>query len=124
MKIVFVCAPFRGRTPYEVWLNTAGVENFCALLGDNGVGYIAPHLNSRNFHGCGEEGFWLEMYQEILKRCDVVAVLGEPTVGMEAELDLAYHEGLPIRYQHGLGMVDFVAKLVTFCNQDEEGEGK
>jgi hypothetical protein len=103
-KLVFICAPFRGNTPFEIHQNCCVVEDWAEELVKDGLFYIAPHLNSRNFQGLGptdateihHDEFWLDMYQDIMLRCDAVLQVGRVSEGVEQEVLLAWAKGIPV----------------------------
>lgn len=97
MKVVFVCAPFRASTPWEVERNVRQAEEMSLALWKSGFAVICPQANSRYFDkSCPDEAF-LEGYKEILKRCDAALQWNGPaSPGMRAELTAASGGRIPV----------------------------
>lgn len=86
IKQVFISAPFRAKTMWDVARSCNYVESVAAdviklneelrPLGIS-INYIAAHLNARNFAGLAPDDFWLEVYLDLLKRCDAMLLTGE-----------------------------------------------
>jgi hypothetical protein len=97
-RVVFICAPYRAKTPYHIEKNVRRAERLSLHLWRMGAAVVCPHTNSRYFQGAASDATWTRGYLEILRRCDALVLPGivSITAGMEAELREARKHALPV----------------------------
>ncbi len=83
MKVAYICAPYRAATDSERWHNIERARRAAEYMWSLGYAVICPHMNSAFMSGAASEKAFLDGYVEIVKRCDLVAV-------MDAELDMGF----------------------------------
>lgn len=94
-KKVFICSPYRG----DKEANVKNAKRYCRKAIQAGCNPVAPHLYYPQFlddHDFGERFWGLCLGLEILKECVEVWVYGEPTQGMQIEIEQAKAWGIPI----------------------------
>lgn len=98
MKIIYIAGPFRGKNGWEVEKNVRRAEEFAFEILEMGGGVICPHTNTRFFDGTLEDSFWLDMYLELIERCDAVAMMPSwfNSAGATTEREHAIHRDIPI----------------------------
>jgi hypothetical protein len=97
VKVIFVAAPFRAPTPWEVEQNVRRAETLALEVWRLGAAAICPHANTRFFDGSAPDSVWLEGDREILLRCDaVIAAPWEYSEGAQAEVALAHDQKIPV----------------------------
>ena len=75
MKVAFVCGPYREDEIVDVVRNIRRAELVAMHLWKKGYAVVCPHMNSALFDGlCSNEHF-LAGTIEIMRRCDVVALM-------------------------------------------------
>ena len=97
--LIFVCSPYHG----DVHSNVKNARRYCRLVMKQGGIPFAPHLLFTQFlddSKAAERRRGMLMGIEMLKLCDELWVFGEPTAGMQAEIELAMRHGIPIRRLH------------------------
>ena len=102
LPLIYIAAPFRGSTPYDVRRHVEAARDIgltVAILG----GYpIIPHTMTADFDKQLTDQFWLDGTMELLRRCD--AILMGPrwmySTGATAEREEAKRLGLPIFYSN------------------------
>ncbi len=99
-KTVYLCAPYSGRGTIEgnVERVRRSYRNIMRERPDLLV--IAPHLNVPHaYDEAGERETAMVRCIQYLDLCDEVWVHGEPTAGMQAEIDHAFSRGIKIVFQ-------------------------
>lgn len=98
MKLVFVSGPYRAETVEQRQSNIMKARAKSIELWKQGYAVICPHMNTAHFDGMCPDEVWLEGDIEILRRCDVIAMVDgwESSVGAKAELEIAEQLGMEI----------------------------
>lgn len=100
--LVFICSPYRGKTPDEVNLNTARAERHCRLAYILGYIPFAPHLYFTRFLADNSETERMDgmaMGKVIMLQCSEVWVFGDKiTDGMKSEIAYAEAHSIPVKY--------------------------
>lgn len=98
MRIIFICAPYRAKTPWLIEKNVRRAERIALHLWRLGAAVICPHTNTRCFQGAAKDEVWLAGYLAILARCDAIVLPAAVSIssGMQAEMREARRRGLPI----------------------------
>lgn len=93
--IVYVCSAYSG----AVEENTEKTRRYCRFALDQGVIPIAPHLLFPQFMK-EETERELAMFMDIavLSKCRELWVFGNPTAGMQTEIDYAERKQMMVRY--------------------------
>ena len=95
MKKIYICSPFRG----NVAENIEKALHYCRKVALAGDMPIAPHLYFTQFLDNAkpdERNIGLKFGLELVKLCDKVYVYGEPSEGMQAEIELAEKLGIEV----------------------------
>lgn len=95
--MIFICSPYAGDTVR----NILRAQQYCRKAVDEGYMPIAPHLFYPQFLDDGdpeERERGLRMGLSLLDLCDEVWVFGEPSAGMQKEIDYAVKHNIPILY--------------------------
>ena len=96
--LIFVCSPYRG----DVNAHVKCAHRYCRYVVKQGGIPFAPHLLFTQFlddSKASERRKGMLMGAEMLKLCDELWVFGEPSTGMQAEIDLAKRLGIPVRWK-------------------------
>ena len=96
--LIFVCSPYRG----DVNAHVKCARRYCRYVVKQGGIPFAPHLLFTQFlddSKATERRKGMLMGAEMLKLCDELWVFGEPSAGMQAEIDLAKRLGIPVRWK-------------------------
>lgn len=96
--LIFVCSPYRG----DVDAHVKCARRYCRYVVKQGGIPFAPHLLFTQFlddSKATDRRKGMLMGAEMLKLCDELWVFGEPSTGMQAEIDLAKHMGIPVRWK-------------------------
>lgn len=104
MPLVFICSPYRGDTE----TNGQNARMYCSLAASQGCIPFAPHLLFTQFLDeaqLEERRLGLHMGVEMLRLCDTLWAFGEPTQGMQAEMNLAERMGIPVHRHDVKGQV-------------------
>ena len=104
MPLVFICSSYRGDTE----TNEQNARMYCSLAASQGCIPFAPHLLFAQFLDdtqLEERRLGLHMGVEMLRLCDALWAFGEPTQGMQAEMNLAKRMGIPVRRHDVKGQV-------------------
>ena len=104
MPLVVNCSPYRGDTEN----NGQNARMSCSLAASQGCIPFAPHLLFTQFLDDAqleERRLGLHMGMEMLRLCDALWAFGEPTQGMQAEMNLAKRMGIPVRRHDVKGQV-------------------
>ena len=107
LKFIYVCSPFRGKTPDERQHNIQMTERYCAeIIKENAIP-VAPHLYFPHFlddNNSRERAIGLTIGKILLNHCDELRVYGsEITEGMEAEIAFAKIQDIEINLTHYSG---------------------
>ena len=109
MKLVFICAPYRGATLTDVSNNIGDAKNHgidvINQLGKYGYFPVIPHNNTAffEFDICVDTEFrkndryWIAGTSQMMLKCDIVYcpyLIGEVTEGMRQELDVAKEKNI------------------------------
>ena len=96
--LIFVCSPYRE----DVNAHVKCARRYCRYVVKQGGIPFAPHLLFTQFlydSKASERRKGMLMGAEMLKLCDELWVFGEPSAGMQAEIDLAKRLGIPVRWK-------------------------
>ena len=96
--LIFVCSPYRG----DVNAYVKCARRYCRYVVKQGGIPFAPHLLFTQFlddSKATERRKGMLMGTEMLKLCDELWVFGEPSAGMQTEIDLAKCLGIPVRWK-------------------------
>jgi hypothetical protein len=113
VRLVYICAPFRGPTEWARAENVRNAERFALSVWRCGAVAISPQANSSRFDGQMPDQVFLDGYLELLRRCDALLVCGPESAGMAAEVALAREIALPIFYT--------VEELSDWIRREERG---
>jgi len=91
MKVVYVAGAFRGKNAWEIHQNILKAEAVIPSLLARGYAPIVPHLITQNLQGLYPDQVYLDMFLEILRRCDAIYMLDNwhSSKGAREELKLA-----------------------------------
>jgi hypothetical protein len=93
--LVYICSPYSG----DVDGNTEKARRYCRFAVDQGAIPIAPHLLFPQFMDeTTERDLAMFMDIVILSKCKELWVFGEPTAGMQNEIDYAEKKKMVIKY--------------------------
>ena len=97
MRLVFVRGPYRGDVKNNILHAKLAASRLIAL----GYSVIIPHLNTAYMDDEFEDRVFLDMYLEMLRRCDAIYMLHNwhKSVGSCGEYRLAKELGLEIMYE-------------------------
>lgn len=98
MIIAYVAGPFRAATGWGIAENVRRAERVALAVSRAGAMPLTPHSIGANFHGEGDDKFWLDGTMELLRRCDVIVCTEDWTKssGARAEVDEAVKLGIPV----------------------------
>lgn len=98
MRVVYVAGPFRGPDAWAIKCNIHRAEIVGSAVARAGHMPLIPHANTANFHGFGDDQFWIEGTLELLRRCDAVVLVHgwENSVGTLGEIAEARKLGIPV----------------------------
>lgn len=101
VAVVFIAGPYRGATPWDVEQNVRRAEALALRVAGAGAMPLCPHANTRFFDKQLTDEFWLAGIQELLRRCDAVALVDgwERSAGARAEVALAEGLGIPVLHE-------------------------
>lgn len=101
-QLVFICSPYRGKTPEETQQNIIKAKWYCRLAYALGHIPFAPHLYFTHFllDNCEtERKDGMAMGKVIMLQCAEVWVCGEKiSDGMQSEITYAKAHSIPIKY--------------------------
>tara|TARA_Y100000310_G_scaffold274306_1_gene290239 strand:+ start:1279 stop:1638 length:360 start_codon:yes stop_codon:yes gene_type:complete len=101
MKVAYVAGHYSADTDWERGRNIEAARVVAAQLWREGFAVICPHSNSAWMDGVstGSNVFY-EGYIEILKRCDLVVMVGKfcGSVGAMEEIRVACETAIPVLY--------------------------
>lgn len=128
--LVYISAPYRARTPWEIEQNVQLAERIGHFVMINGMSPIVPHLLYRNYVGGAiTEQRIIETTREIMRRCDAVYVAGigwASSRGVIGETEEARRLRIPVFYDMSTGhassadragcrsMIEYFNKQKTF----------
>ena len=98
MKQIYICSPFRG----DIKTNKRKARSYCREALSKGHLPIAPHLYFPQFLDDdipSERRFGLDIGLSLLEDCDEIWVYGEPTEGMQSEIEHAERLGIRITWK-------------------------
>jgi nucleoside 2-deoxyribosyltransferase len=95
--LVYIAGPYRTFDGWEREQNIKAAEAAMYAVAEMGLVPVCVHSMARNFDGTFTDEFWLDATMEILKRCDVVLVVGDyvDSEGTCAELAYCASNGVP-----------------------------
>lgn len=111
MKLVFICAPYRGPTQEAVTENIAHARrhaiNVINSLAEYDYFPVTPHLNTMLFDfnqtvdvaWKTNDEYWIKGTSTLMSKCDIVYcpyLIGELTSGMKQELAIANELVIPV----------------------------
>jgi hypothetical protein len=102
--LVYIAGPYRSSVGRSVLENVREAERAAIALARVGIHYICPHLNTAFMSGCGDHAgvaasrFFLDMDENIVRRCDAVWRLPGDSSGADGEVRLARKLGKPVFY--------------------------
>lgn len=98
MNLVYISGKYSGETQEEVNKNIEEAEKYAIELANRNVGFICPHLNTRNFEqkSTADYEFYMDMYLELVSKCNGILMLPrwEGSSGARRELKKAREVGL------------------------------
>lgn len=126
--LVYLAAPYRARTPWEIEQNVQFAQRIGHFMMINGISPIVPHVMYGSYIGGAiTEQRVIETVKEIMRRCDAVYVAGmgwAVSAGIKGELEEAKRIKIPVFYDMTTGhpsgysgmknMVEYFAKQKTF----------
>jgi hypothetical protein len=100
MKTVFISAPFRGSSSWDIELHIRVAEETGRDVALLDMVPLIPHTMYRFFQGAMPDDFWLSATTELLGRCDAVIFVGNwrTSPGCRGEMAYAKEHGIPIFY--------------------------
>lgn len=104
--LVYVAAPYRGLTGWDVEQNIRRAEALAAEVAKLGAYPVTPHACTRGYFESFQPGeFWLRATLALLSRCDAAIFSDdwERSTGARGELDWCVANGLPYFDQPGVG---------------------
>ena len=99
--VVYIASPYRSDSTSGRLYNIGMARQYCRLAVQAGFVPVAPHLFYPQFlddNDRTERAQGLEMALGDLAACDELWVFGEPSEGMQREIDLADSLEMPIRF--------------------------
>jgi hypothetical protein len=123
MKVIYIAAPYRADTPWQVENNVRRAETLGLVVAalDNLAVPLIPHSMYRYFNGEQTDEYWLKATMELLSRADAVLFEAnwEKSKGACIEHEEAGRLELPRFYvEQGLG------KLRAWLGLAEDGHKK
>lgn len=110
MKLLFICAPYRGDIQANIAVARQHALNAVRALSGFGWYPVTPHLNSAGFdkesilEDVSSDLYWIASTQALMSKCDAIYCPYTPdefTQGMKQEIELALEKGILIyRYLH------------------------
>jgi nucleoside 2-deoxyribosyltransferase len=104
VKIAYVAGPYRGKS--KIWIinklqvvrNIIRARKVAKELWKKGYAAICPHSNTALFDGIAPDKAFLNGDIEILKRCDLVVLVGDwlKSSGTRNEVTMAYDYNIPV----------------------------
>lgn len=98
MKLVYVAAPYTGKTHLDVEKNILRARIMGAELARAGFAPAIPQANTALYEfipNCGDAQFWYDATMELMLRCDAVLFFGASvSKGVRGELVRAHAEGI------------------------------
>jgi len=100
MKTVFIAAPFRGSSSWDIELHIRVAEEVGLDVARLGMVPLIPHTMYRFFQGSLSDDFWLSATTELLRRCDAAIFVGNwrTSAGCAGEMAYAKNHEIPIFY--------------------------
>ena len=96
--VVYIAGPFRGDSAWKIEKNIRVAEEASLEIWRNGHVALCPHLNTRFFQGELPDDVWLRGDLELLRRCDVVYMVGDwqKSTGAKEERQFALANNVPV----------------------------
>lgn len=110
MKVVYIAGAYGDKDGYlAIDRNIMAVRETAARLANWRIGFMAPHLNAAHFEAILPDvpvEFWYEMDIRLMRACDALIVLGDPSMskGFMRELSVWEETGKPVFYNDEFGM--------------------
>lgn len=97
MTLVYLAGPYRADTIYEKGNNIWRARCYAIALWKLGYAVICPHTNGAFFDGCMPVESFLEGDLEMLRRCDMIAIMpgSEDSEGTQGEIREAKRLRIP-----------------------------
>ena len=128
--LVYITAPYRARTHWEIECNVQFATRIGHYVMIRGMSPVVPHVMYRHYiGGCITEADIMETVKEVMRRCDAVYVAGAgwaASSGVRSEISEARRLLMPIFYdtstRHSLsalnggikGMVEYFSNKKTY----------
>ncbi|KKM64011.1 hypothetical protein LCGC14_1505700, partial [marine sediment metagenome] len=98
MKVVYISAPFTADTAWGIEQNIRIAEEAALSVWKLGAVALCPHTNSRFFFGSASEVVFKEGYLELVRRSDLVYMVGNcgGSSGANTEIAEASKRDIPI----------------------------
>lgn len=125
-KVIYLSAPYRGKTVNDIRINIRKAEAVAAELWKQGYYVICPHLNSAFFDGLVDDSVFLAADIEILKRCDAMVLAGcwKDSKGCQVELEVARQHKIPVYVytfiSNNVVLLPIDTKEVTYYSNGEK----
>jgi len=116
--LIYIAAPFRGPTAWDVEQNVRFAERNGLIVAKHGYAPVIPHTMYRFFNGQANDEFWIKATTELLLKCDAALFLGrwQASVGCQGEYQLAKAREIPFYSTYSLEdryVLDWLAKLAA-----------
>ena len=100
MKVVYISGAYRSDSVNGIYENIQKAREVAIKYWKLGYAVICPHMNTAFMDGACNDHIWLEGDIEILKRCDVIIMIGKWTMsrGAREELYIALSLGMEVIY--------------------------
>jgi len=101
MKVVYISGAYRSDSVNGIYENIQKAREVAIKYWKLGYAVICPHMNTAFMDGACNDHIWLEGDIEILKRCDVIIMIGKWTMsrGAREELNIALSLGMEVIYE-------------------------
>lgn len=103
IPLVYVAAPYRANTEYQLERNIRVAEIAALEIWKRGAAVMCPHKNTAHFGGAlglGDET-WLKGDLAMIKRCDALFVTGDISEGVRQEIEFAKNNDIPVFDSYG-----------------------
>ena len=103
MELIYVAGKYRATTEWDLEQNIRVAEDATVRLVRLGYAVICPHKNTAHLGGSAPDEVWLQMYIEIVGRCDGIYLLKgwQQSKGAVRELKHALAQRLTV-YREGI----------------------
>ena len=92
-KVLFICHPFAS----DPQGNVDRVRQICRWFAQQGYLPLAPHIYLPQFHDeVTEREMAMDLCRRLIGLADELLVFGDPTPGMQSEIEEAHRLGVPV----------------------------